>query len=142
AGEVVGINTFILSHSGGSEGIGFARPIDDVRQFVNEALGRAPAAGAAQEYETGLGATVADVNRALRLRYQLPYNRGVVVVALARGSSAATMGMELGDVILMSRGKAVRSAQAFARQYENPSGVVDLVVDRAGQQIRLVYRAR
>ncbi len=34
AGEVIGINTFIFSHSGGSEGIGFARPINDVKQFV------------------------------------------------------------------------------------------------------------
>jgi len=35
-GEVIGINTFIFTHSGGSEGIGFAIPINDVKKFINE----------------------------------------------------------------------------------------------------------
>jgi serine protease Do len=141
AGEVIGINTFILSHSGGSEGIGFARPIDDVKQFINEALGRA-SARTAENFTTGLGATVADINRSLRLRYQLPYDRGVVVVGVNRGTIAAAMGLQTGDVILLSRGKAVRSAATFARQHERPTGLIDLVVDRRGNQIRLVYRVK
>jgi len=40
-GEVIGINTFILSHAGGSEGVGFARPITDVKRFINEVLSQA-----------------------------------------------------------------------------------------------------
>lgn len=141
AGEVIGINTFILSHSGGSEGIGFARPIDDVKQFINEALGR-QAATSTQRFATGLGATVADIDRSLRLKFQLPYNRGVVVVEVEPGSIAATMGMAPGDVILLSRGKAVRSAQVLAQHFRQPAGLVDLLVDRRGQQMRLVYRVR
>ncbi|MGB7055069.1 MAG: trypsin-like peptidase domain-containing protein [bacterium] len=36
-GEVVGLNTAIFTSGGGSEGIGFARPINDVKKFINEA---------------------------------------------------------------------------------------------------------
>ncbi|MEO0079373.1 MAG: trypsin-like peptidase domain-containing protein [candidate division WOR-3 bacterium] len=40
-GEVIGINTFIFSHAGGSEGVGFARPIGAVKRFMNDVLARA-----------------------------------------------------------------------------------------------------
>ena len=39
-GQVIGINTFIFTHSGGSEGIGFARPTNEVARFVAEVRGR------------------------------------------------------------------------------------------------------
>jgi serine protease Do len=141
AGEVVGINTFIFSHAGGSEGVGFARPIDDVRQFVNEALGKAGSA-APRRYETGIGATLADISRALRSQYGLAYNRGVVVTAVKSGSIAADMGLMPGDVLLMSKGKVVRSAEALVNQYERPAGVLDILIDRDGEVYRLTYRAR
>lgn len=141
AGQVIGINTFIFSHSGGSEGIGFARPIDDVRQFVNEALGRTTAT-ANQSYETSIGATVAEINRALRAQYRLAYNRGVVVTSVKKGSIAAEMGLEPGDVVLMVRGKAVRAAPDFVAAFDRPAGIIDMVVDRAGSVFRMTYRVK
>jgi serine protease Do len=140
AGEVVGINTFIFSHSGGSEGIGFARPIDDVKQFVNEERGQAGAES--HRHETGLGATVADITAGLRQTYSLAYRRGVVVTEVMPGSVAETLGMAPGDVVLMAQGKTANSATAFARQYAHPAGTIDIVIDRDGEQIRLLYRLR
>ncbi|HTW90398.1 MAG TPA: trypsin-like peptidase domain-containing protein [bacterium] len=141
AGEVIGINTFIFSHSGGSEGIGFARPINDVKQFVKETRN----SGGATSYErvkTGLGATVADINPTLRGSLGLAYRRGVVVVEVDGGSVGETIGMATGDVILMAQGKTIGSAAAFARLYEHLAGTIDIVIDRGGEQIRLLYRLR
>ncbi|MEO0086161.1 MAG: hypothetical protein ABIK37_05965, partial [candidate division WOR-3 bacterium] len=139
-GEVVGINTFIFSHAGGSEGIGFARPIEDVKEFMATALGHAVAAG--RRYETGLGATVADITPPLRSRYRLVHSKGVVVVGVKNGSIADNIGLAEGDVILMNKGKVVRDAETFADQVKSVSGLIDIVVDRQGQPTRLLYRLR
>ena len=141
AGEVIGVNTFIFSHSGGSEGIGFARPINDVKQFVREARG-AGASTESERVETTLGTRVADINTLLRSRFNLSHRRGVVVVDVDAGGIGETIGMAPGDVILMAQGKAVSSAAAFARQYARLSGTLDIVIDRNGEQIRLLYRIR
>jgi len=141
AGEVVGINTFIFSHSGGSEGIGFARPINDVKQFVKEARG----AAGATNYErvgTGLDVTVADINAVLRSSFGLGYRRGVVVVEVKPGGIGETIGMAPGDVVLMAQGRTVSSTSAFARLYARPTGTIDIVIDRGGEQMRLLYRLR
>jgi len=139
-GEVVGINTFIFSHTGGSEGVGFARPIEDIKDFMAEALGRAVTAG--RRFETGLGATVADITPPLRGRFQLAHSKGVVVVDVRSGSIADNIGLAPGDVILMVRGKVVRDAEAFAVQFRSPAGIIDIVVDRRGEPTRLLYRLR
>jgi serine protease Do len=141
AGEVVAINTFIFSQSGGSEGIGFARPINDVKQFVRERR----STGGSNRFErvkTGLGAAVADINPTLQGSFGLDYRRGVVVVEVDGGSIGETIGMAPGDVVLMAQGKTVGSATAFARLYERLAGTVDIVIDRGGEQIRLLYRLK
>ena len=141
AGEVVGINTFIFSHSGGSEGIGFARPINDVKQFVKETR----SSGGLTRYErvkTGLGAAIADINPTLQGSFGLDYRRGVVVITVDSGSIAETINMAPGDVILMAQGKTVSSAAAFARLYDRLAGTIDIVIDRGGEQIRLLYRLK
>jgi len=141
AGEVIGINTFIFSHSGGSEGIGFARPINDVKQFIREARG-APGATTYERVETGLDVIVADINPLLRSSFGLGYRRGVVVVEVKAGGIGETIGMAHGDVIRMAQGKTVSSAPAFARLYERLAGTIDIVIDRGGEQIRLLYRLK
>ncbi|MBM3332596.1 trypsin-like serine protease [candidate division WOR-3 bacterium] len=141
AGEVVGINTFIFSHSGGSEGIGFARPINDVRQFVKETRGTIGATSF-ERVETGLDVAVADINPVLRGNFNLGYRRGVVAVDVKAGGVGETIGMAPGDVILMAQGKAVNSAAALARLYDRLAGTIDIVIDRGGEQIRLLYRLR
>jgi len=141
AGEVVGINTFIFSHSGGSEGIGFARPINEVKQFVKQTR----SSGGITRYErvkTSLGAAVADINPTLQGSFGLDYRRGVVVVEVDGGSIGETIGMAPGDVILMAQGKTVGSAAGFARLYEDLAGTIDIVIDRGGEQMRLLYRLK
>ena len=137
-GEVVGVNTFIFTHSGGSEGIGFARPIDDVREFIAEAKGTAGTRFT--PYRTGMDCTVANINAHLRSRFELPYSRGVVIVEVEDDGVAESIGLEPGDVILMAQGKVVRDAAGFKDRYEREVAAIDLVVDRKGEPMRLYYR--
>jgi serine protease Do len=139
-GRVIGINTFIFSHSGGSEGIGFARPIDDVRRFVGEIKGTADAKHT--RYKTALGAYVTDINSRLRSRFGLAHNQGVVVVEVEPDGIAASIGMKPGDVVLMAQGKVVRTAAGFARQFERLGPTVNVVIDREGEPFRLYYKLK
>ncbi|MGB9741999.1 MAG: S1C family serine protease [candidate division WOR-3 bacterium] len=138
-GEVIGINTFIFSHAGGSEGVGFARPINEVKRFVNEALGQAPESDY-EKYATRIGAVVADITPALRRRFGLAHTRGVVVVAVPENSLAAKLGLMPGDVILIYQGKVVNSARNFKERLEKAGASIDLVIDRRGEQLRILYR--
>ncbi len=137
-GDVIGINTFIFSHSGGSEGIGFARPIDEVKRFIAETRGTA--AAQPEKLVTALGASVSDITGALRRRFRLAHSQGVVVVEVEPGSAAAGLGMATGDVILMCQGKVTRTAAAFAQQCRALGPVINIVIDRQGEQIRLLSR--
>lgn len=137
-GEVVGINTFIFSHAGGSEGVGFGRPINEVKRFINEALGRASVDY--EKFTTWIGAVVADINPTLRIRFGLTHKRGVVVLEVKSNSIAEKIGLMPGDVILYSNGKVVGSASAFKKMFDQRSNQIDLVIDRQGEQLRILYR--
>ncbi len=139
-GEVIGINTFIFSHAGGSEGVGFARPINEVKRFISEALGQAQA-----EYErfsTRLGAVIADINPTLRNRFGLAHTKGVVVISVTGGSVAEKIGLLPGDVLLIYQGKVVASARSLKQRLDRLEGKIDLVIDRKGEQLRILYQLR
>jgi serine protease DegQ len=95
AGRLVGINTLILSHSGGSEGIGFAIPADYVRIVAAElkAKGRVPRAW--------LGVSTGTH----------PDGKGALVVTVANEGPAARAGIAPGDVITRIGERTVEHAQ-------------------------------
>ncbi len=95
AGRLVGINTLILSHSGGSEGIGFAIPVDLVQKVaaILKTKGRVARAW--------LGLWTAPPIR----------GEGARVIALEFGGPADRAGIEAGDVITRFSEKPVRHAQ-------------------------------
>ena len=105
--RVVGINTFILSQSGGSEGIGFAVPSNIVRT-VYEQIRRF---GRVRRGEIGVyGQTITpELARGLGL-YQM---WGVVLADVYPGGPAATAGLQVGDVVLTLDGKTMENARQF-----------------------------
>jgi len=105
AGELVGINTAILSRSGGYQGIGFAIP-------SNMALPIAEMLAIGGKVSRGyLGIGVATVTRAIAEQQQLPVERGVLVSGeIAADSPAGTAGLQAGDVITALDGAPMRDA--------------------------------
>ena len=102
-GEVIGVNTFILSGSGGSVGIGFAIPIDLARHVLDEVthLGRVRVAW------PGMQVQVVDE----RLAQQLGWTDGggMVVTRVTPGGPAAKAGVQVRDRIRKVNGRAVNS---------------------------------
>jgi serine protease Do len=108
-GNVIGINTAIYSPSGGSVGIGFAIPSDEVAAVVNQLrLYGKPRRG-------WIGAQVQSVTPDIALVLDMPEASGAVVATVAPGSPAAAAHLRPGDVILTYDGHAVPDMKAFPR---------------------------
>ena len=104
AGQLVGINTMILSPSGGNVGIGFAIPSDLALDVMHQLL----TFGSVRR--GSLGIQVQSLDAPLRQALHLPADaRGVVVVRVAAGSTAARAGVRVGDVVKAVNGYMVES---------------------------------
>lgn len=108
AGEVVGLDTFIMSKSGGNEGIGFAIPSPMI-QIITDQLKKH---GHFHRLVMGIGAQSITPNLAAALR--LPRNCGVVVSDIQPASPAASAGLKVNDVILSFDGRVVDNLPMFA----------------------------
>jgi S1-C subfamily serine protease len=101
-GDLIGINTFIISRSGSSSGVGFAIPAAVVRQVVNTALG-----GGHSVVRPWLGVKGQPVTGDIARSLGMTAPRGVLVAEVYPGSSADTGRPPDGDVILSIDGQAV-----------------------------------
>ncbi len=106
-GELVGINTAILSRSGGYMGIGFAIPTDMARPIVN-ALEKD-----GQVKRGWLGVAIQDVDRDIQKAMKLPSTKGVLIGDVQLGTPAARGGLKRGDVVVKVDGKAAESTGRF-----------------------------
>ncbi|MGA7077569.1 MAG: trypsin-like peptidase domain-containing protein [Terriglobales bacterium] len=114
-GYVVGINTFILSEAGGSEGLGFAIPARIV-QFVYESLRKY---GHVHRIEVKAGAQTITENLAKGLG--LAQNWGVVIDDVTPGGPADAGGLKIGDIVLRADGRPIGTLPAFtAALYLHP----------------------
>ena len=109
-GELIGINTAILSRSGGNIGIGFAIPMQMVRQVTEQLI----------EYghvERGeLGLLGQDLTPELATAFGVPAGRGIVITHVAEGSPAAKAGLRVGDVLRTINGEEVGSVRSLRAQ--------------------------
>ena len=106
-GHVVGINTFILSGSGGSEGIGFAIPARIVR-FVYESLRKY---GHVHRSEIEAGAQT--ITPALAAGLGLKRSWGVLISDVKADGPAAAAGLKIGDVVLAADDRPIDTLPAF-----------------------------
>ncbi len=106
-GYVVGINTFILSAAGGSEGLGFAIPARIVR-FVYESLRKY---GHVHRVEVQAGAQA--ITGSLAKGLGLAQNWGVVIDDVIPGGPAEAGGLKIGDIVLRADGRVIGTLPAF-----------------------------
>jgi serine protease Do len=103
-GEVVGINTAIFSRTGGNIGIGFAIPID----LVKEVLPQLKAKG--KVTRGYLGVLIQKVTPDLADGLGLDRARGALVAEVSKGGPAEKAGVKVGDVIIEYEGREVRDS--------------------------------
>ena len=105
AGRLVGINTAIVSRSGGNVGVGFAIPIDLVKTIADQLI----AHGSISRGE--LGVVIQDVTPALAQAMGLKNPVGALVSQVVPNSAAAKAGIEEGDVITVLNGEPVTDSR-------------------------------
>ena len=132
-GELVGINSQIISPSGGSVGIGFAIPsnlaADVMRQLV-----------ATGEVKRGvLGVEAQDVTPEIANMFSLGDIKGAVVTRVRAGSPAETSGIKAGDVIVSLNGKPVAREQDLhnIEGLTTPGAAVAVGVLREGKPLTI-----
>jgi serine protease Do len=130
-GRIVGINTMLLSQSGGSEGVGFAVPSNIVRT-VMEQLRRS---GAMKRGDIGLEAQT--ITPAIAAGLGLPRSDGVVVADVSDRGPADNADIRVGDVVLSLNGKPMENARQFhVNLYQRPvASTVTLEILRGGEKL-------
>jgi serine protease Do len=136
-GNVIGLNTFILSKGGGSEGVAFAIPARIVR-FVYDNLRKY---GLVQRAE--IGASAQEITPTLAAGLGLPRNWGVLIADLAPAGPAAAAGLKLQDIIDAVDGHQVVGLPGFAAAlYLHPADEdLKLEVLRGQEKIAVVLPA-
>jgi len=137
-GEVIGINTAISSRNCGSDGVGFAVPVNMARWIAEQLMTKGQATRA--YLGVAMQALTNDLSRSLKV----PYGTGVVVTEVREGSPAAVAKLEAGDVIIKVAGQPVRNALVMQGVIERQKigSHYELVVLRDGKELTLKVEAR
>jgi serine protease Do len=132
-GYLVGINTFIFSSSGGSEGLGFAIPAKAVK-FVYDRLRKV-----GHVDRSDIGATAQAISPALAEGLHLPVNSGVIIADVLPDGPAATAGLKVQDVVLTVDTTPIGSLPMLeASLYLHPTDeVMTLAVLRGKEKLTL-----
>jgi serine protease Do len=133
AGEVIGVNTAIVSPSGGSVGIAFAIPAENVSRVV------------ASLKETGtvargyIGVQIQPVTKEIAEGLGLKEPQGALVAEVQPDTPAAKAGIKSGDAILAVDGQRLKDARELSRRIaaQKPGATVKLLISRDGKESTL-----
>ncbi len=132
-GEVIGINTAIISPSGGSIGIGFAIPseiavgvVDQLREF-------------GETHRGWLGVNIQEVTDDLAESLGIDRPQGALVAGVTEGGPAAAAKLEPGDVIVAFDGHAIKTMRELPRLVANTAvgKEVSVTLIRKGKELTL-----
>jgi serine protease Do len=132
-GEVIGINSAIFSRSGQFGGIGFAIPINDAKSVLSNLrkYGRVP--------RPWLGLITRQVTPTLSFMYNLPSDRGLLVLNLVESAPAERQGLRTGDIITEVSGRKVKDITEVERELSklSPKDSVRLTIQRGARTLRI-----
>jgi len=136
-GEVVGINTFIFSESGGSIGLGFAIPIERVKRISKEVI----------EYgrvrQIWFGFKIQDLNPMIASYLDLTDLDGVIVSLIENDSPAVNAGLQRGDIIKSINRMVIRNSgdAEIAISEISVGDMIELEVLRGNRLIPISFEA-
>jgi serine protease Do len=110
SGLVVGVNTANIPFA---QGIGFAIPVNTSRRIAKEIIERG------RVVRPYLGISGLTLNRDIAESYDIPHEKGVIVVKVGRGSPAHRSGMAAGDIILEADSKPLESWEDLQHVIQN-----------------------
>ena len=129
-GRLVGVNTAILSRTGGNLGIGFAIPSNMAHAIMDSLVTEGKVS---RGY---LGVSIQDLDPALARQFKLTESGGALVGDIVKGGAAEEAGLKSGDVILQLDGKPVRDSRTLRLTVaaKPPGSRVELKVLRNGEE--------
>jgi Do/DeqQ family serine protease len=133
-GRLVGINTAIFSRSGGSQGIGFAIPVNMVRGVIASAQG-----GSSVVRRPWLGAKLQAVTPEIADGLGLKRPTGALVASITAKSPAARAGLKTGDLIVSVDNQPIDDPNAFDYRFATKplGGQTQLGVIRGGHETKV-----
>ncbi len=128
--EVIGINTLILSRTGGNEGIGMAIPSNMAQRIMRQLIDEG------KVVRGYLGVGIQDVDQRLARSLNLPSTRGSLVRQVLEDTPAAEAGLKVGDFIVAVNGRSVASSNELRNLIAGvrPGEAVELTVVRNGEK--------
>ena len=132
-GEVVGINTWIASPSGGNIGLGFAIPINNAKKAIDQFISTG-------KVQYGwLGASLSPLDSATASELGVDPQKGAFVADVFRDSPAARGGLRPGDVVLNADGTDVKSVDQLVNIVGDfPVGTkADFTIGRDGKSMQV-----
>ncbi|KFE33970.1 Do family serine endopeptidase [Thioclava atlantica] len=132
-GEVIGMNTAILSPTGGSVGIGFSVPSNTIKSVIADL-------GKGGEVKRGfLGVSIQPVSEDIAAALGLDKPEGVLVADVSSDTPAKTAGLKRGDIIVAVDGKPMKQPRDLTRAIgsDEPGTEVQLSLLRANKPLTL-----
>ena len=129
-GEVVGVNTAILSRSGGYMGAGFAIPSGLARSIAEQLI------DSGEVVRGFLGVVIQDLTSELAESFDIEQSRGALIAQVTADSPAQKAGLKAGDVIVSYQGKPVKDIGSFRNRVSQtpPDSRAKLTVIRDGER--------
>ncbi len=137
-GRLIGINTAILSRTGGNQGIGFAVPVNLVKSVMERLLKHG------RVVRGFLGVVIQEITPDLAAAFDIDVDEGAIVSEVTPESAAEAAGMEKGDVIVEFDGKAVKDVRHLrlmvARTAPDSEVSVEVIRDRQRKPLTAVLK--
>jgi serine protease Do len=106
-GQVIGVNTAIVTQSGGYQGVGFAIPIAMAKSITDQLI------ASGKVVRGYLGIHIQEVTQELAESFGLKQRAGILIAGAEKGSPAEKAGLQQGDLILKLNGKDVDNVGSF-----------------------------